>query len=46
MRYVDVFIVDAIYRMLETPDAEYLSDTEFAVAVQDRAAYLAGLSAE
>lgn len=46
MRYVDVFVLDSIYWLMETEYANLLSDREFAVAVHDRATYLAGLSAE
>jgi len=46
MRFVDVFVQDAIAWLIASPDADYLTDAEFSAAIQDRAAYLAGLSAE
>lgn len=46
MRYVDVFVLDSVYWLMETDYADQLSDDEFSAAVQDRAAYLAGLSCD
>jgi hypothetical protein len=46
MSYIDVFIADAVFWLAESEFADHLTDEEFADAVQDRAAYLAHLSAE
>lgn len=43
---IDVFVMDSLYWLLETPEAEYLGAEEFTYALHDRAAYLAHLSAE
>lgn len=43
MHYVDVFVLDSIYWLIETDYADQLSDDEFAAAIQDRAALLAGV---
>lgn len=41
---IDVFVMDSLYWLLETPEAEYLDADEFSHALHDRAAYLAHLS--
>lgn len=46
MRFVDVFVQDAIAWLIATPEADYLTEEEFSFAIRDRAAYLAHLSAE
>lgn len=43
MHYIDIFVADAIFWLLETDYADQLSDEEFAAAVQDRAAFLSRL---
>jgi hypothetical protein len=43
---IDIFVMDSLYWLLETPEADYLDADEFAAALKDRAAYLAHLSAE
>jgi hypothetical protein len=43
---MDVFVVDALYSLLETEYASDLDDAAFAEAVKSQAAYLAGLSQE
>jgi hypothetical protein len=43
MHYVDCYLLDSIYWLMETDFADQLSDDEFAAAVQDRAALLAGI---
>jgi hypothetical protein len=43
---IDVFVLDSLNWLLETPEAEILTFDEFAAALNDRAAYLAHLSAE
>ncbi len=43
---IDVFVLDSLYWLIETPEVEYLDAEEFASALKDRAAYLAHLSAE
>jgi len=43
---IDVFVMDALYWLLDSPDADELSADEFSGALKDRAAYLAHLSAE
>ncbi len=43
MHYVDVHLLDSVYWLMESDFADHLSDEEFAAAVQDRAALLAGI---
>lgn len=43
---IDVFIMDALYWLLDSPEADVLSADEFSGALKDRASYLAHLSAE
>lgn len=43
---IDVFVMDSLYWLLETPEADYLDADEFAFALRDRASYLAHISAE
>jgi hypothetical protein len=45
-RYVDVFVMDAVHAILLEDFVDCLDDAAFAEAIQLRAAYLAGLSAE
>jgi len=42
----DVFVMDSLYWLLETPEVEFLDSEEFSAALADRAKYLAHLSAE
>jgi hypothetical protein len=43
MHHVDVYLLDSIFWLMDTDYADQLSDDEFAAAVQDRAALLAGI---
>jgi hypothetical protein len=43
---MDVFVIDALYCVLENEYASELDDAAFAEAVKSQAAYLAGLSQE
>jgi hypothetical protein len=43
MGYIDVFVQDAIAWLIATPEADAMSGNQFSAAVQDRAAYLAGI---
>jgi hypothetical protein len=46
MRCVDVFVQDAIAWLIATSEADSMTGEQFSVAVQDRAAYLAGIQYE